>query len=99
VKFLLLLPLMALTACMGGARVAPEPIVVVKEVKVPVAAGCVPSNYVFADPDYVDTDNALRAAADAAERLQLLWGGRAQRIARDREKEIVVRGCPRADER
>jgi len=93
-KALILLPICLLAACGGKTvRSAPEPVVVTKEVRVPVAVACVPSNYQTARPNYVDSDSLLKQAADAAERLQLLWAGRAQRIARERENEIVISGC------
>lgn len=94
-KGLIYIPtLMLLSAC-GARQERPEPITIVKEVKVPVSLPCVPSNYVAERPDYVDSDKALKAAPDAAERYQLLWGGRSQRIAREKENEIVIAGCPR----
>lgn len=96
-KVLILLPVaLSLTACFGAgqARPAPEPIVVTKEVKVPVSTPCIPATYARTRPDYVDNDAALRAAEDAAARYQLLWGGRAQRQAREKENEAVIAGCP-----
>ena len=95
-KALILLPFLGLVAACGGAGTArPEPIIVTKEVKVPVAMPCIPSTYDAKRPDYADTDEALKAAADAAERYQLLWGGRAQRQAREVENETVIAGCPK----
>lgn len=91
---------MLTTAC-GGREVVrpPEPIVITKEVKVPVGIGCVPGNYSATRPDYVDSDARLRAASDAAERYQRLWAGRAQRAAREKENEAVISGCPRRNEK
>jgi hypothetical protein len=95
VKSLILLPFLALFAACGGQPKHVEPIVVVKEVKVPVSVACVPETYDAKRPDYADSDGALRVALDAAERYQLLWAGRAQRQAREKENEAVISGCPR----
>ena len=92
-----ILALVGLTACSGGNRVnsaSAEPIVVVKEVAVAVTQPCVPDTLRDA-PEYVDTKEKLQGAADAAERYQLVLGGRAQRIARLNELEPLVAGCPR----
>lgn len=95
-KGLIFLPfLLGLAACATKPLERPEPIVVTKEVKVPVSTPCVPETYDPKRPDYVDSDERLRAAADAAERYQLLWGGRGQRQAREKENEAVISGCPR----
>jgi hypothetical protein len=94
VKYLILL-LFLLSACATKPLPRPEPIIVTHEVKVPVSLPCVPSTYDPNRPDYIDNDAKLKAAADAAERYQLLWGGRAQRQAREKENEIVIAGCPR----
>jgi len=95
VKKLLIIPLLSvLAACGTTGQVRPEPIVVPQIVKVPIAAPCVPKS-LGEPPVYVDTKDKLRAAADAAERMQLLYGGRAQREARLNEIEPVIAGCPR----
>lgn len=95
-KSLICLPFLVLVAaCATKPAARPEPIIVTKEVKVPVSVPCVPENYDPKRPDYADSDAALKAAADAAERYQLLWGGRAQRQAREKENEAVISGCPR----
>jgi hypothetical protein len=95
VKFILALMLLPLAACATKELPRPEPIVVVKEVKVPVAVSCIPQTYNEKRPDYVDSNEALRAALDPGDRYQLLWAGRAQRIAREGENEAVISGCPR----
>lgn len=64
------------------------------ETAIPVGSPCVPSN-LGTEPTYPDTDEALRVAADAAERYQLTAAGRKLRIARLNELEPVVAGCPR----
>ena len=95
-KSLIFLPALSLLAACGAAgKARPEPIVAPTIVKVVVPVGCVPENYDAKRPDYVDGDDQLRAAADAAARYQLLWGGRAQRQAREKENEAVISGCPR----
>lgn len=86
-----LFPLIFLAGC-TTARV-PEPVIVTQEVKVPVALPCVPENYKRERPDYVDSDEALKAAIDAAVRYQLLWSGREQRKAREAENEAALSGC------
>lgn len=93
-KALIVLPFLLLAAC-GSKQVvsAPEPIVVTKEVHVPVSTPCVPSNYDPQHPDYKDSDSALKSAEDAAVRYQLLWAGRAQRIAREKENDVAIAGC------
>jgi hypothetical protein len=92
-KRVILLALLALCGCATTPPPVPEPIITTVEVKVPVTVPCVPDGYNKKAPAYVDSDPALKAAADAAERYQLLWGGRAQRIARERENEAALAGC------
>jgi hypothetical protein len=93
-KTAIILAALSLTACTGHIT-PPEPIIKTVTVLVPgPATPCVPKE-LGAPPSYVDTDAALRAAKDAAERLQLLFGGRMQRIARLNEVEPVVQSCPR----
>jgi hypothetical protein len=91
-----LLPLTLLAACGGHPKSAPEPLVVVREVNIPVVGTCVPSSLGDA-PDYADTDAALKSAPDGAVRYQLLFAGRGQRTARLNELEPVVKGCPKAN--
>jgi hypothetical protein len=59
-----------------------------------VSAPCVPKS-LGPEPQYVDTKDKLLSAKDAAERYQLLYGGRLQREARLGELEPIVRSCPR----
>ena len=59
---------------------------------VPVAKNCVPRTLPPA-PRYPDTDAALRAAAGAADRYQLLAAGRILREKRLEQLEAVVAGC------
>lgn len=95
-KGLLLLLLLMLGAC-ATTRPAPipEPIIITKEVLVPgPAVGCVPKK-LGPPPAYVDSDDALLKAADAAERYMLIFAGRMQRIARLGEVEPIVQSCPK----
>jgi len=94
----MLLPIAALallvTAC-ATTRPDPEPIIKTVEVVVPgPPVPCVPKELGPA-PSYVDSDEALKAARDAAERYQLVYAGRLQRQARLGEIEPVVAACPR----
>lgn len=82
-----LLPLLLLTAC-----ATTEPRIEVREVKVPVALPCV-SDRVSDPPVYPDTDEALKAAPDAAARFSLLAAGRVLRNQRLRELEPVIKVC------
>lgn len=84
-----------LTGCAGAAKRAPEPIVVTKEVKVEVAVSCVPAK-LGEPPTYVDSDEALRTAAGAEDRYQLLYAGRKQRVARSAEVEPIITTCRKA---
>lgn len=70
----------------GCASLTPQP------VALPVASSCVPAN-LGTEPAYIDTDEALRAAAAPEDRYQMVVAGRVQRIARLREVEPVVTAC------
>lgn len=94
-RFLIAVALFA-SACTHTREVTPEPLVVVKEVGIPVVAPCVPKELGDA-PEYADSDEALKSAPNGAVRFQLLILGRAQRVARLFELEPVVRSCPRAE--
>lgn len=86
-----LFPLIAATVLLAGCA-AREPVVRTVTVNVPVAIECVPVT-LGAAPDYPDTDEALRAAPDAAERYRLLFLGRLLRDARLGEVESVILSC------
>lgn len=92
-KYLVFL-FLPLAACGQKVIERPEPIVVPVEKVVPIAGGCVPKE-TKAPPEYVDTDEKLKKAPDAAERYQLLWAGRAQRNARLDVIEPIIAKCPR----
>lgn len=83
-----------LAACGAHPRSAPEPIVVVQQVAVPVVGVCVPKGLGPA-PEYIDNDAALKAAKEGPVRFQLLILGRAQRDGRLREVEPIIAGCPK----
>ena len=87
--------ILSLGACASTPQVAPEPRIVTVEVAVPVPQPCVPAG-LAAPPEYPDTDDALRAAPDAASRYQLIAAGRLLSRARLNEVEPVVAACPRA---
>lgn len=87
--------LLALAACGGHPKSAPEPIIQTIEVAVPVGIGCIPAN-LAAKPEYPDTDAALKAASGPALRYQYLYAGRKMRDARLAELEPIVAGCPKA---
>jgi hypothetical protein len=70
------------------AAAAPEPRVVVRQVK----AACVPRDLPHA-PRYPDSDRALKDAGGAADRYQLLAAGRLLRERRLELLEHVVAGC------
>ncbi len=85
---------LAAAAC-SPKVITPEPIVKTVYVSVPgPALPCVPKE-LGPKPVYADTDAILKAAKDAAERLQLLFAGRMQREARLNEIEPVISSCPK----
>lgn len=93
-KYLIPILALSLAACGGKPEARPEPIIVPQTVVVPVAGGCVPRT-LTPPPEYVDSDQALAAAVDAAVRYQLLWAGREQKTARLNEIEPIIAGCPK----
>lgn len=81
-----------LAGCATKPTERPEPIIRTVEIRVPVAAHCVPATLSPA-PAYPDTDAALKSAAGPDERYWLVVAGRLIRIARLGELETVVAGC------
>ena len=79
-------------ALAGCATHRPEPVIVTRTVEVPVIVRCIPPE-LRPEPDYPDTDDALRNAADAAERYARMAAGRLLRMARQRETEAVINAC------
>jgi hypothetical protein len=78
---------------------APAPVVVAPPPAAPVVApdlhaarGCVPHT-LGPPPRYPDTDTALRDAAGAADRYQLMAAGRLIRLRRLEELERAVAAC------
>lgn len=84
-----------LAGCKTAQEPRPEPIIRTVTVKIPVAAPCVPTTVDETPPVYPDTDEALRAAVDPAERYLLMAAGRPLRIARLGVLEPAVAGCPK----
>jgi hypothetical protein len=84
-----------LTAC--ATTQAPEPRIVVQEVRVPVddpACAREARDRLRAEaPNYPDTDEALRRAASAFEGAQLLLAGRILRIAREAAIMGALEAC------
>lgn len=83
----------ALALALAGCESVPkEPVVRTVEVKVPVAAACVPESFPK-PPEYPDSDKALKAAPSGAERYQLIQAGRILRVQRAAEVEPMVEAC------
>lgn len=76
-----------LTACAS----TPEPRIITKEVRIPVAIKCAADP--GADPQYADTPESLKAAPDIFAKVQLILAGRAQRNARITELTAAISGC------
>lgn len=89
----LILFALLLASCntVGKPKPVAEPIVVVQEVRVPVAVPCDPD--IGPDPAYLDSDAALAAAGDLFDRVKLLLAGRGQRIGRDAVKTAALDEC------
>lgn len=78
--------LLVLAGCAGRASLTPpEPVVVTKTVNVATPVPCAALAKLGPEPDYADTDAALRAAPDIFEQARLLSKGRLQRIKRGSE--------------
>ncbi|WP_426019074.1 hypothetical protein [Brevundimonas sp. DWR2-3-1b1] len=89
----LILSVLLLASCNTTSKVAPEPVVQIVEVKVPVAVACSPD--IGPEPAYVDTPEAIAMAPDIFARTVLLIAGRVQRIARDDVKTAALDECRR----
>jgi hypothetical protein len=63
----------------------------IRTVNVPVPIHCKPN--LSKEPDYPDTDQALRNAPNIFERVKLLLAGRKIRTARTNELETAITGC------
>jgi hypothetical protein len=87
---------LSLSLMLAGCATTGEPVIRTIEVKVPVAVDCVP--VALSDtPSYPDTDAALRAATDAAERYRLVAAGRLLRDARLGELEPIIKACQKSE--
>lgn len=82
----------SLGACATRPEPEPEPVVRVQYVDRPVAVPCVDER-VGGPPVYTDSDDALRAAPDAAERYRLVSLGRIERTARLEILEAALSVC------
>ena len=82
----IILAALLLSGCAGrGQLTPPEPVVVTKEVQVAVPVACPALAKLGPEPDYADTDDALRAAPDIFEQARILAKGRLQHIKRTSE--------------
>ena len=86
-------PVVVPTVAVPAPAPVPVPTRVVRvPAKPPPPRACVPKS-LSGPPGYPDTDAALRAAAGAADRYQLLAAGRILRKDRLEDLERVVAGC------
>lgn len=74
-----------------AAAAPPEPVVKTVTVNVPVTVPC--KKDIGPEPQYADTDAALRAAPNLYERVRLLVAGRLQRIQREADRIAAYSGC------
>lgn len=85
-KRLAIISLLVLASCAGRAGLTPpEPVVKTVEVKVAVPVPCDALAKLGPEPDYADTDAAIRTAPDIFEQSRILAKGRLQRIKRGAE--------------
>lgn len=78
-------------ASCGTTKPMQEPVIVAREVAVPVPVSCIPKSFA-PPPVYPDTDEALRQADDE-KTVKLLTAGRDLRIARLLQVEPAIEGC------
>ena len=76
----------------GCATRPPEPVIRTVTVDRPVAVSCLPPT-VRDPPETPDTDERIRASADAADLLQLLAAGRILKNQWIKEAAAAIRGC------
>ncbi len=69
----------------------PEPVIKTVTVNVPVTVPC--KKDIGPEPQYADTDAALRAAPNLYERVRLLVAGRLQRIQREADRIAAYSAC------
>jgi hypothetical protein len=94
IRYLALVGAALLGACAHSPRPAPEPVIVTKEVKVPVTVPLPKCSAVLPPaPSYPDTPEAMTAASDIFERTKLLLKGRLLRIQRELELAAALGTC------
>ncbi len=78
-----IISLLVLSSCAGRAGLTPpEPVVQIKTVNVATPVPCGAMAKLGSEPDYADTDAAVRAAPDIFEQARILAKGRLQRVKR-----------------
>jgi hypothetical protein len=82
-----------LAGCATTKAPPPEPVIVTKEVLVPVQVPCAALKALGAEPVYPDSDAALKAASSLFERTKLLLQGRLLRTARLAEYAVAKASC------
>lgn len=82
-----------LAACAHVPTSDPEPVIITKEVKVPVPVPCAALGKLASEPAYVDSGEALQAATDIFQQAKLLLAGRIQRIQRLAEYVEARKAC------
>ena len=90
-RALLALAALALAGCATTCPPPPPPV----RIEVPIPTPCVPASAsALADERaYPDAPDALRAAADLADRVRLILAGREQRDADLERARAALRGC------
>lgn len=89
----ILLTCLLLTGCNTPPKPDPEPLIITKEVLVPVVTPCLKETDVPAPKPYTDSDEALLNAHDFAERYRLMTIGRKERELRLGIIEPIVAIC------
>lgn len=74
--------LLALGGCASKQLPPPEPVYKEVIVKVPVTVPCKVMDDLGPEPQYLDSDKAIKAAPDLYARVKLLLQGRIQRVSR-----------------
>jgi hypothetical protein len=83
---------LALSGCASKPDLTDVSSIEVKTADVAVTTKCVPDK-LGPDPQYADSPEAVRAAANVYERVKLILAGRLQRIERDKEKSAALAAC------
>ena len=85
---------------LGGCAIerilTPEPIIITKEVRVPIATSCVPDS-LDPEPSYAVTKDTLKETPSVEQRYQNLFAGFMERELRLTQIEPVIRACRKAD--